>query len=239
MFYDEVQHDDYLEVDPEAYISPNIRIMPSFLYGEVSEVASYADEHVLLVMHCNDAELLVISNQRVLIYKMPRTKSLARRAGGTAVSIATSLTIDAIPVVSDVSTFIGTAKTIKNRFWSKKEAGMPSKNEAKSTVWDLNDEQICLIVLCYRDRILLENSFGWKTTLEIPMKRVLKKRANISIETDKISFKIGGKKTSISRTNPNIDFVAVAQALVIQNGEALETAGWQADLSGESLRLKK
>jgi hypothetical protein len=242
MFYSEAQHDDYIEVDPEAFVHPYIRITPPLLDGGVSSVSATADEHLLLVMHCSSAELLVISTKRILIYRIPETKSLLRRAGGSAVSVATSMAIDSIPIVSDVSTIlggIGVAKTIKERFWSKTEAGMPSKKDAKNTVWDLNDEQICFLVVCYRDRILLENSFGWKTMFEMSTKRVLKKRADISIGVDGINFKIGGKKASIGFANPNIDFVGIARTLVVQNSEAFETAGWQADIVDGKLLLKK
>jgi hypothetical protein len=242
MFYSETQHDDYIEIDPEALINPYFRINPPLRYGAVNLVSSTADEHLLFVMHCRSAKLLVISNKRILIYKIPETKSLLRRAGGSAVSVATSMAIDSIPIVSDVSTIlggIGAVKTIKDRFWSKTEAGMPSKKDAKNTVWDLNDEQICFLVVCYRDRILLENSFGWKTTFEMSTERVRKKRADISIGVDGINFKLGGKKASIGFANPNIDFVGIARALVVQNSEAFETTGWQADIVDGKLLLKK
>jgi hypothetical protein len=239
MFYSEAQHDDYIEIDPEALIHPYIRINPPLLYGGVSSASSTADEYVLLVMHCSSAELLVISNKRILIYKIPETKSLLRRAGGTVVSTATSIAIGQIPYVSDALDGLEAFKNVKDRFWSKAEAGMPSKKEAKNTAWDLNDERICFLVVCYRDRILLENSFGWKTTFEMSTERVLKKRADISIGEDQINFKIGGKKASISRANPNIDFIAVARELVVRNSEALATAGWKADVVDGNLRLKK
>lgn len=242
MFYSEAEHGDYIEIVPEAFVHPYIRINPPLLYGGLSSVSSTADEHLLLVMHCRSAELLVISNKRILIYKIPETKSFVRRAGGKVASMATSFATGVIPVVNEVSTIldgIEAAKVVKDRFWSKKEAGMPSKQDAKNTVWDLSKKEICFLIVIYRDRILLENSFGWKTTFEMSTKRVLKKRAEISVEVDGINFKVGGKKGSIGFANPNFDYVESARNLVIWNSEALQTAGWQAGMVDGKLLLKK
>ena len=107
MAKDKRTDEKYIFEDPEAVIRPYFRINPPLRYGIVNSVAAMADEYVLPDMHSSDAELLVISTKRILIYKIPAKTSFLRKLGKEAISFTKSVTLDAIPLVSEASTLLG------------------------------------------------------------------------------------------------------------------------------------
>lgn len=237
-----MSHDKFIAIDPEAYIEPPyLRIGPVLRYGVVDLAAARADEYVLLVMHCSDAQLLVISTKRILMYKIPVKTSFLQRLGSGVVSVTVSFVTDSIPLVSEASTIVGGIDafgSIRDRIMRGKD--MPLKKDAINTEWDLNDKNHCLGIICYTDKILLENGWYWKKTLEIPMKKVLKKGVEISIGSDGVSGKIGGKKVSIGFVaDSKINYKEYARDLINHNGGAFTAAGWQAGFVEGSLVIKK
>ncbi len=232
-----MSHEKFIAVDPEAYVTPYFRVNPALRYGMVDSAADMADEYVLLVMHCSNAELLVISTKRILIYKIPVQTSLLQRLGAFTKSIA----ISSIPLVSDASSLldgIDAFGSVKDRIMRGKD--MPLKKDAIITEWNLNEKDVCLLVVCYTDKILLENGWYWKKTFEIPMKQVLKKGIEISVGSDGLSGKIGGKKVSLGFVaDSDTNYVEIARILINQNSKAFTAAGWQAGFEDGHLILKK
>lgn len=236
-------HEKFIAVDPEAYIKYHFRINPALRYGMVDSVAAMSDEYLLFVMHCNNDELLIISTKRILIYKIPVKTSWAQRFGAFVKSVAIDNVVGNIPIVSEASTLIGSVdafKSVRDRIMRGKE--MPLKKDAIITEWDLKENDIRLLVVIYTDKILLENGWYWKKTLEISAKQIRKKRAEISIGSDGINGKIGGKNISISFVadpDTNFNYPEIARILINQNIEAFGAAGWQANIVDGRIILKK
>ena len=78
-------HSEYLHERYETFLDqpgfPALRVNPALFSGEVDEALSTSDEQLLLVLHCSSAELLVISNKHILVYKVPQKSSAAASAG--------------------------------------------------------------------------------------------------------------------------------------------------------------
>ncbi len=234
-------HSDFVQQYPGAIVTNFVRVNPVFLNNDIGRLYNHPEEVLLGVMHTNDGKLLMLSNQRFIVYKIPAKRSFLRRTGGAMFSMATSMTIDMIPVVSDIGTMldgVGAGKTIRDRF-AKTEAGMPAKRDIRNLVWDIDDEKICRMIISYKDRILLENSFDWPVEFEMSLDKILKKRTEIAIGSAEISGKLSGKKVSFNLANPQIGYVLLAKKLVEYNIDQFQTAGWQPTIVDNKLLIKK
>jgi hypothetical protein len=176
-------HSKYLiegcETFSDAPGFPHIRMNPALLAGD-DGVLSASDEQVLLVTHCSSAELLVVSNKGILVYQVPQASSGAAKA---AKFVGANVLVN-LPVVGHAyELFHGVGEmfhgAVKLKHWispsDRREAAqrekdhMPAKEEGKETVWDLRDANILALLALYKDRILLENGFGWKTKFKTSM----------------------------------------------------------------------
>lgn len=227
MFSTDVDHSPYFEPDLD-HLAAN----PGFPYSRIhdwpsKESQAENNEKLLMAVHGSGAQLLVITNKKVALYKIPAKKGFFKKAFNTAVGT--------IPVVSDVLEGIDSAKDLaggaKNlRGWvsgkNKKEklareaAGMPSKKAFKNVEWDLRKEDGLAMVMSYRDDILMANGFHWKSKFQVENSDTYP--INVTLQTKGLEVKCGKKKTSI-KFSKNDGFT---HDLIQQNRDLLKKANY-------------
>jgi len=174
-----VDHTPFVEDESESLLElpgfPYLRIEPILLlgnYDDIDELLRSEQEELLFAVHGYDHDLLVASNHRVRIFKIPQPKGFIRRSVGFLVDIAIPAEIgDAIDTVKDVA---GAANSFKNwvspqqrRQRAENEAtNMPNPKDFKDVTWETEDPETLILISCYKERILLENSFNWKVRFE-------------------------------------------------------------------------
>ncbi len=249
-------HSEYLEERYETFLDqpgfPTLRTNPALLNSD--EELSTSDEQLLLVLHCASAELLVLSNKRILVYTVPQKSSGAVTAGkfvGANVLINLPVVGEVVELAHGVEKIFHGATKLKH--WispsnrreaaQKKKDHMPPEDEGKETVWDLHDENILALIAGYRDRILLENGFGWKTKFKTSLEDAHNHLSEIVIKPDGISFKAGidhaSGYPSLGRAREEWDLVPIAAYLLEPNQQRLESAGWTSDIDEEKVVLRR
>jgi hypothetical protein len=115
---------------------------------------------------------------------------------------------------------------------------MPTKKELEDLTWDTRDENILRLLLCYRDRILLENGFEWKTGFKASLEKSDKAQNNITVSRTGITFHVGGKSTYVPFSRNKFDGMAITSALVQIHQGALVPAGWSVESDTEKILFK-
>jgi len=252
MFYSksDKDHADYLEEDYEKFFEmpgfPYLRMNHVLFTDEDNSVHAASDEHLLVAMHGTSGELLVVSNERIRVYKIPGKKSFLRRAGGVGIGFVPGVgeILDGIDSAKELFQAAGNVKGWispgdRREVARRKKERMPSRKEARDLVWDLGSLETLAMILCYRERILLENGFGWNKKYEANLARTSKKPTEVSVGGKGIHFNIGGKKAFTGFAKSKWDFPALAGLLVEKNRQALEAMGWTVETTEEKTVLKK
>jgi hypothetical protein len=237
------------------YGFPYMRMDPAILAGEVDKALAAPEERLLLVLHCHSAELLVVSTRRIIVYTIPAKSS---GIASTAKFVAT-IPLLFIPGVGELYEGFHRAKelfhlTAKLKHWvspsdrreaaQRKHNHMPSREDGKDVVWDLRDAKILSIVTGYRNRILLENGFGWKTNFEVSLEQAGIQLSEITIGSEAIEWKTrvhhAPKYPRLKHfAKDKLDPVAFLRELAEQNRQMLETAGWSVEIDAEKVAFKK
>jgi len=189
MFSNDVDHSRYLLSNLD-----DVYERPGFPFSRFNDLDSIpneelteGDEQLIMALHGDLADFLILTTKKVAIYKIPRPKSFFKKAFGVAVDFIPGVS-DVVGAVDNLTDLAGGAKNLtgwatgKNKRLAREreEAGMPSKKDFKDVRWNLKKQDILALVLSYRDDILMANGFGWKTkfenahTIEQPTKLVLK-----------------------------------------------------------------
>jgi hypothetical protein len=251
-------HSEYLDEHYETFLDqpcfPALRMNPALFSGEVDEALSTSDEQLLLVLHCSSAELLVVSNKHILVYKVPQKSSATASVGKF---VGANVLVN-LPVVGEVFHAVHGVKEMfhgaaKLKHWispsdrretaQRRKDHMPPEEEGKETVWDLHDVNILAMIAGYRDRILLENGFGWKTKFKTSIEDAGNHLSEIAIRSDGISFKAGSNNESgypsLGYAREEWSLVPLASQLLEQNRQWLETAGWTLEIDNEKVALRR
>lgn len=175
-----IDHSPFFEDEYESLIDlpgfPYIRIEPMLLMGEVDDIdALWRSQHeeLLFALHGKKGDFLVVSNHRLCVYEIPRPMS-----GATWLGINVLINLPGISTIYgafDDLKGIGSA-TAKFTSWvsptqrkkrklNEKER-MPNPKDIRDVAWDTEDENQVMLISIYRERILLENAFGWKLRTE-------------------------------------------------------------------------
>jgi hypothetical protein len=120
-------HSKYLESEYERISNlpgfPHARVNPSLVGGDVGSVLASPEERLLFVMHAHGAELLVVSNRRIVIYHLPDLKPLSRRSGVAVVRIAVAFFVEPVHAVMEVSekvwALFNGVRRLKRWMWPK------------------------------------------------------------------------------------------------------------------------
>ena len=234
---------------------PYLRLHPALILADYPVDLSTSEEQVLLVMHSTSNNLLVVSNRNVFVYKIPRYKAFLERVGTSGAKIALGL-IPGVGQAMEIADKLGegrdnvkawgsllgglTGKAKKERATDAQRAleGMPTKKELEDLTWDTRDENILRLLLCYRDRILLENGFEWKTGFKASLEKSDKAQNNITVSRTGITFHVGGKSTYVPFPRNKFDGMAITSALVQIHQGALVPAGWSVESDTEKILFK-
>jgi len=234
---------------------PYLRIHPALLIEDYPVQLSATEEQVLLVMHSTSNNLLLVSNRNVFVYKIPRYKPFLERLGGVGVKVALGL-IPGVGQALEVADKLGegrenfqswgkllgglTGKAKKERLEDLQRAAerMPTKKELEDLTWDTRNENTLLLILCYRDRILLENGFEWKATFKTSLGKSDKTQNNIAIDSAGIVFHLNGKSISVPFVRKKFDSIAIAKVLIERCHQELASAGWSVESDDKKIILK-
>lgn len=204
MFSSDVDHSQYLLANLDDVCERS-----GFPYSRFKGLESNPEdeptedsEQLIMALHGDMAEILILTTKKVAVYKIPRPKSFIKKAFSVAV--------DNIPVVSDVldgvdgvKSFTGGASNLKGWVTGKNKrlakereaAGMPSKKDFKDVTWNLKKPDGLALALSYRDDILMANGFGWKVKFQNnhledqPTKLLLKPR-EVKIQSGKLKWSL-------------------------------------------------
>ncbi len=241
-------HTEFLEEGYETFLDapgfPYMRVNPALL-SDQADAFSTSGEQLLLTMHCRSALLVVVSTERIIIYKLPKKKSWLRSGVGAA--------IGAVPVVGDVlgagENVMSFGRGLKNvKHWvspsdRRKAAqdaadGLPSRKQRRDVVWDLRDVETLALIVSYRDNILLKNGFEWKTKFGLAMDEEGSDLCEIEVGHDGVSFKTSAGMSgdySLLSAGEEWDPVPVAELLAERNQEALGMVGWIPEVGEEKV----
>ena len=250
MFYSDSDkdHGDYLEANYEMFLE-----MPGFPFIRMNPAQNshaFSTEQLLLVMHGRSAELLVVSNKRIVIYEIPKKKSLFRRASGVAGNIGLGM----IPGVGDM---LDAADSVKDVYkgargvkrWAspgdrrenarREQEGLPSRYEGSELVWDLGKDEILAMILLYRENILLENGFHWKKKFEVALEYMVGQPSEIWVDEDGLNLNIEGEKAFFKFATRDLDFTAILAHYYLTYTHLFATAGWVMQNYDGALVLKQ
>ncbi len=235
-----VYFEENFEIFSEMLGFPYLRLNPMLLSDEINNLLSTTNEMLLLMMHCNSAELLVVSNKRILLYRIPQPRSKGKIA--TEFGIFSFVPYGIVLIIllrrlTRQSRDVPRLSFLKRRREEARrvEECLPSIKEACKQVWDISNLEVLAKILCYRNKIILENSFCWKNKL----KKIFNNPTEILIGTDGISLFVGNKKEFIGYAKSEWNFIQIAHLLVEQNRKALELIGWTVDISPENIVFRK
>ena len=190
-------------------------------------------------------------NRRLIVYKIPRQKSLLRRTAGFAFGFVPLGPIgdvmDAGGEVIDKARSVGRGlKTAKDWVSSgerrnKKQNvadGMPNRKDRLDVVWDLREPDIVAMVTCYRDRILMENAFDWKVRRETCWQDPECSLLAIRVGHDEVTFALGEAEPTgypFHYLDADYGLLEIANFLIETNIDSLESHGWGAAIDGDEL----
>lgn len=222
---------------------PYLRLNPALLIFDQPVELSAEAEQVLLVMHSTSNNLLVVSNRNVIVYQIPRYKPFLERLGRVGVDITLGL-IPGVSQVMEIADKLGeghenlqnwgkllgglTGKAKKERLADLQRAAerMPTKKELEDLTWDTRKEATLILLVCYWDRILLENGFEWKTVFKASLEKSTKTPNNVTIDSSGIVFYLNEKRMSVPFIKKKFDFKENAEILLHLHRPLLESAGW-------------
>jgi hypothetical protein len=246
-------HSLYLEENASDIVQvpgfPYLRLSPALVNHEDPNRLSPFEEQLLFAMHCPGGKLLVVSNKHVRIYKLPPKKSFLQKA----VSFGVDVGIGSIPVLGESLDAIEKLKRPAEWVWNtatRKKAkerredearaaeGLPTKSELEDLVWDVKDRDTLMLILLYREKILLRNGFGWKKEFEAPLPKAATEPMEVSVDAKGISFLIGRKKVQAAYAGKDWAPLKIAEALMDTNRQALEAAGWSVEIGDKKFALK-
>lgn len=231
---------------------PYLRLHPALILADYPVQLSASEEQVLLVMHSLSNNLLVVSNRNVFVYKIPGYKPFLHRIG----SVGIKFTLGLIPGVGQImeaadqlgegrerlqayGQIVGglTGKAKKERAADLQRAadGMPTKKELEDLTWDTRDEDILKLILCYRDEILLQNGFEWKTNFKAALDKSDKAQNDMTVSRTGIGFYVNEKSTYVPFPKWKVDSVALTEALTELHQQALTAAGWSVESNDQKI----
>ena len=158
---------------------PYLRVEPILLLGNIEDVKELWEspqEELIFSLHGKKGRLLVVTNHRISVYRIPKPKGFIRRATGFIFDISPLGPLsDAMEVIGAVQDVSGAAKSITSWLSPKqrrqrsanKDAGMPNPKDIKDTTWKTKDLEILALINLYRERILIDNAFEWKTVNQL------------------------------------------------------------------------
>ena len=238
---------DDFEAFSESPGFPLIRFNPIIENEEISSLSD--DEQLLFLMHCEKGRLLLVSNKRIVIYKIPKKKSFLRNS----LELGAEFTVGFIPGVGElmdakdivkdpIVAFYGMGKwlsghTRRQRIKKEKE-GLPAKRDWKDLKWNLKKPEILALVLSYREKILLLNGFHWKVLYEISYEQEADKSILIILMKDLINFQTERKGFSINMKQSEFDFINYFSSLMDKYRKYLENAKWSIAEKDDKLILR-
>ena len=171
MFSSKIDHSKYLHQDFESFFEQEG--FPYLRLHAAEQSASADEEQILLILHGKRPDLLLLTNKRILHYKLPMSESFIKRLANEGVGEVVGL----IPGVGELMDGVDNFKELKKGAmgfggWisggkrkerKRREAlGLPVKKDYKDVKYNLNKpDELCLIT-GYSDHILLANGFEWK-----------------------------------------------------------------------------
>lgn len=222
---------------------PHVRLHPAVLDPSRIDEFSPADEILLLAMHLQANQLLVISNKSISIYLIPQLKSKLQTAG----SIGLKVGIGMIPIVGDLldagEKLLKPVEWIKAGRQRKKDKvlaaeGMPTNEEINNMAWDFRDPDTLKLIQIYKEKILLKNGFKWRMpyrmSLEDTQEQIL-----ITVEEKGIRITIGRKEIMNLYLDQSWEPLKVAGGIIEQNRLALEAMGCTIETADQKFIFKK
>lgn len=234
---------------------PHLRLHPALILADHPDQLSASEEQVLLVMHSTSNNLLVVSNRNVIVYKIPRFKPFLERVGVAGAKFTLGL-IPGVGQAMEIADKLGegrdnfqawgtllgglTGKAKRERAadLQRMAEGMPTKKELEDLTWDTRDENTLKLILCYRDKILLQNGFEWKAGFKASLDRSDKAPNSITVSGKDILFRVGGKSSHVPFPKGKFDALAITSALARIHQEALASAGWIVESDDQKITFK-
>jgi len=203
MFKKNVDHTPYFVTDLDNLVErtgfPFSRLQAE---SNMDNEPSDSKEQLLMAVNGNAADLLIVTNKKIAVYKIPKKKSFFKKAFGEAVGYIPGVgeVLDGIDNAKDLA---GGAKNLsgwvtgKNKREKQRriEEGMPSKKDFKGVEWDLRKDDGLAMILMYRDDILMANGFGWKSKFEV--ENNVDQPSQLVLKPNGIDIRSGKKKASI------------------------------------------
>lgn len=234
---------------------PYLRLNPALLVFDDPVQLPDDEEQVLLVMHSTSNNLLVVSNRNVFVYQVPRFKPFLERLGRVGVDITLGL-IPGVSQVMEIADKLGeghenlqawgkllggiSGKAKKERLADLQLAAerMPTKKELEDLTWDTRKETTLILLVCYWDRILLENGFEWKVAFKESLGKSNKTPNNITIDLSGIVFQLNGRRMSVPFVKKKFNFKETAEVILHLHRSALESVGWTVQSDEKMVVLK-
>lgn len=224
---------------------PHLRIHPALIDTSRLTEISPTEEKLLLAMHIQGNQLLVISNKSATVYQIPQFKQRSKLAAVGKVGL--KIGIGMIPVVGELMD--AGEKLMKPVEWIKagrerKEnkiraaEGLPTTDEINSVAWDFNDQNTLTLIQIYKERILLENGFKWQTPFKVSFDKK-DEPVVITIEEKGIRIKVGRKETMTLYLDNSWEPLKLADILVQHNRQAFEALGCSIEASEQKFVFRK
>lgn len=219
---------------------PQLRLHPA-LHDEarLGEIAG-EEEQLLLAMHCLSDQLLVISKKAIYVYKIPRLQSGILRAGAVAAKIGIGFIPGVGELVEAGEKLMKPVEWVKGRKERKEDKlreqeQMPTKELIKIMRWDYRDQNTLKAILFYKERILLENGFEWKTAFKTSLPKPPGEPVAITVEAKGIRIESGKSKTFLPYLDASWDPMKIAADVAKCYRPAIEAAGWLIEASEQNV----
>lgn len=222
---------------------PFLRLHPALIdVSRVNEI-SPTDEKLLLAMHLQGNQFLVISNKFATVYMVPQMKTKLQRAGRVGLKIG----IGMIPIVGELldagENLLKPVEWIKAGRERKEDRikaaeGMPTNEEINSVAWDFKDRDTLTLVQIYKEKILLQNGFKWQTLFKVPLDKPGEKTM-VTVEERGVRVTVGRKEAMALYLDKSWDPLKLAELLVEHNRPAFEAMGCSIEVGDQKYIFRK
>lgn len=221
---------------------PYLRLHPAIIDPTRMNELSISEEKLLLAMHLQSRQFLVVSNKSLSIYQIPQIRTGLQTAGLVGAKIG----IGFIPGVGELfdagEKLMGAGEWVKKKWEqredkSKAKEGMPTKKYIDSTGWDFRNPDTLQLIQIYKEKILLKNGFEWKKVFSMPLENPAEQIAIVATQKE-MQIAFGKKKVKAPYLDNSWELLKVAERLIEQNRQALELAGWSVQTANEGYIFK-
>jgi len=242
-----IDHSPFLEEEHEVLSElpgfPYLRIEPILLLDnndDVDELWRSEQEELLFCVHGVKGQLLVVSNHRIRVFRIPKPQGFMRGTAGFLFDMSPlGEIVGAFDGVKDVAvsanSFRKWVSPKQRRQRAENEAaGMPNPKDFEDVTWKIKDPNILAMISCYKERVLLENAFKWKLLHEEYWRNDEKRYLAIHFGEKQITFSAADSEGDINSDTfeaaEPCGIPEIAQFVAEINFQLLENSGWTAVL---------